>query len=106
MIRPIDLQTAIISTQQTAPAVQRAESGVRTDAQVTQAAFAAELTHRDESVAPTSEAHGNRVGAKSGGNEKRESGTHPDGSRLLFDEIDDDSAEVAEEPPHIVDYTA
>lgn len=106
MIRPIDLQTTLISTQQSAPAAQRAEQGPRADAQAAQAAFAAEVTRRDESVAPTGEALGNRVGAKPDGGGERKRRSHADEYGAPLEESVDPTGESTEEPAHIVDFTA
>ncbi len=105
MIRPIDLQTTLISTQQNAAAAQRAEQGPRADAQAAQAAFAAEITRRDESVAATARAMGNKVAAKPEDGKERKRRSAADGSRTPFEEVDE-TAESAEEPQHIVDFTA
>jgi hypothetical protein len=106
MIRPIDLQNSILSNQG-AVAVQRAQEGPRLDAQAAQAAFAAELVHRDETVAPATEVLGNRVGAKPHGGEhpgeKRQ--RHP-AAETPFEQLVDDAAGLSEEAPHIVDLTA
>jgi hypothetical protein len=105
MIRPIDLQTTILSAQNT-PAPQRAEDGTRTTAQAAQAAFAAELTHRDESVAPTTEVLGNRIDAKPDEHEKHGGDSHKRKPSSPFEEAVDEAAGSSEEPPHIVDFTA
>jgi hypothetical protein len=105
MIRPIDLQTTILSAQNTA-APQRAEDGTRTAAQAAQAAFAAELTRRDESVAPASEVLGNRIGAKPDEHEKHGGDSHKRKPASPLVEAVDEAAGVSDEPPHIVDFTA
>jgi hypothetical protein len=105
MIRPIDLQTTLLSTQG-APAAQRAEEGPRIGAQAAQAAFAAELSHRDESVAPTTEVLENRVGAKPRDDAGREREARKRMRRTPFEQVVDDAAGSPEEPPHIVDLTA
>jgi hypothetical protein len=105
MIRPIDLQTTILSAQNV-PTAQRAEDGTRTAAQAAQAAFAAELTHRDESVAPTTEVLGNRIGAKPDEHEGHGGDTHKREPRSAFEQVVDEEAGISEEPPHIVDFTA
>jgi len=108
MIRPIDLQTTILSAQNV-PGAQRAEDGSRTAAQAVQAAFAAELTHRDESVAPADEVVGNRIGAKPEehrrpGDESRK--RKPGSSFEQTVAADAAAADDSDEPPHIVDFTA
>jgi hypothetical protein len=105
MIRPIDLQTTMF-TLQSAPTVQRAEEGPRMDAQAAQAAFAAELTRRDEMVAPSSEVLHNRVGAKPEDRGNRERGSRRGPARTPFEQFVDDAAGASEDEPHIVDYTA
>jgi hypothetical protein len=105
MIRPIDLQTTILSAQNV-PTPQRAEDGTRTAAQAAQAAFAAELTHRDESVAATTEVLGNRIGAKPDEHEGRGADAHKREQKSAFEQVVDEEAGISEEPPHIVDFTA
>jgi hypothetical protein len=105
MIRPIDLQNTILSAQG-APAVQRAEVGARLEAQAAQAAFAAEVIHRDESVAATAEVVGNRIGAKPDQGQKHGSGDAKHKPRTPFEQVVDEAAGSADEPPHIVDFTA
>ena len=114
MIRPMDLQNSILQSIQSASAVQRVEEQPRQAAHATQAAFAAEVTRRDEQVAESSDVSGNRVGAKS--QQERQSGQrkrkHKPGAR--FDEVvsdADSSAEPAhiidsDEPAHIIDFSA
>jgi len=107
MIRPIDLQNTILAVSaQSAPAVQRAEQGARIEAQATQAAFAAELVHRDESVEPATEVLGNRVGAKQNESDKRDSAGGRHEPRTPFERVVDEAAGSSEEPPHVVDVTA
>jgi hypothetical protein len=105
MIRPLDLQTTLLAAHNAPAALQRAQEGPRLDAQAAQAAFAAELTHRDESVAAMSEAAGNRIGAKP---EEREPGSRKRKRKAAtpFEQVVEDAADSAEEPPHIVDFTA
>jgi hypothetical protein len=106
MIRPIDLQNSILQSIQSAPGVQRAEDGPRIAAQAAQAAFAAAVTVREESVAPSAEVVGNRVGAKP--EKDREDGSRG-GKRKpadSFEESADDAAGLAEEPAHLIDFTA
>jgi hypothetical protein len=105
MIRPIDLQNTIIAAQNT-PAAQRTDQSVRTDNQAAQAAFAAQIAHEQESVAATSEATGNRIGAKSEQREKHDSRGRATGASASFEEVVDDAAGSSEEPAHIIDFTA
>jgi hypothetical protein len=103
MIRPIDLQTII--SAQAAPLVQRAEEAPRIAAQVEQAAFAAQSTRRDESVAPATGVLPNKVGEK----RERAHGEHRGGEhppRNAFEQLVDDVAASAEDAPHLVDYSA
>jgi hypothetical protein len=104
MIRPIDLQTTIISAQ-SSPSVQRLEEAPRMTAQAEQAAFAAQSTRRDETVAPTAEVLHNKVGDEPKGNgRERHDRDHP--PRNKFEQLVDDAAASSEEAPHLVDYTA
>jgi hypothetical protein len=105
MIRPIDLQTTILSAQTTA-APQRAEDGTRFAAQAAQAAFAAEVTRRDESVAPAAEVLGNRVGAKPEEHAKPGGDGRRRKPASAFEQVVDEAAGMSEEAPHIVDFTA
>jgi hypothetical protein len=105
MIRPIDLQTTILSAQ-TASAPQRAEDAARTTAQATQAAFAAEITRRDESVAPAAEVAGNRIGAKPEEHDKHGRDAHKRKPASPFEEVVNEAGGNSEEPAHIVDFTA
>jgi hypothetical protein len=104
MIRPIDLQTTILSGQNAPAAVQRAEEGPRLAAQAAQAAFAAELVQRDESVSAAAEVLGNRVEAEvkrreRGGERKRK-------PRTPFEQVVDEAAGSSDDQPHIVDFSA
>jgi hypothetical protein len=103
MIRPIDLQATLVV--QNAAAVQRAEEGPRIDAQAAQAAFAAEMTRSDESVAAATEVLHNRVGAKPHGGEHEDGGArkHP---QTPFEQLVEDVAASSDGEPHIVDFTA
>jgi hypothetical protein len=105
MIRPIDLQSTIIAATNPA-AAQRTEEGSRINAQAAQAAFAAELSRCDESVAPTNEVLGNRIGAEPDAHDKREGGAHKREPGSAFEEVVDEAAGLSEEAPHIVDFTA
>jgi hypothetical protein len=105
MIRPIDLQTTILSAQNV-PGAQRAEDGSRTAAQAVQAAFAAELTHRDESVAPADEVVGNRIGAKPEEHRRPEDEPRKRKPGSSFEQTVAAAADDSDEPPHIVDFTA
>ncbi len=103
MIRPIDLQTTILS--QNAPAaVQRAEEGPRIAAQAAQAAFAAELVQRDESVAAAADVVGNRVDAEA--KQRERDGAHKRKPRTPFEQVVDEAAGSSDEQPHIVDFSA
>ncbi len=103
MIRPIDLQTTILAAQNVPGALQRAEEGPRMAAQAVQAAFAAELVQRDESVAPAAQVVGNRVDAEA---KRREGGARKRKPRTRFEQVVDDAAGSSDEQPHIVDFSA
>ena len=106
MIRPIDLQTTILSAQAAAPTAHRAEDGSRLGAQAAQGAFAAELTHRDESVAPTAEVLGNKIGDKPKDGDGHRHGPHARTPGSAFEPGMEESTDDGEELPHIVDCTA
>jgi hypothetical protein len=105
-IRPTDMQGSIWQATQTAPQVQRAEEAPRTAQAAAQAAFAAQAERRNESVAETKGADGNRVNADADGrgrahDEPRERRPKRNG----FDETADEAAGF-EEPPHLIDFSA
>ena len=106
MIRPLDLQNSILQSIASAPAVQRADEGPRLAAQAAQAAFAAEVTVRDESVAPAAEAAGNRIGAKPEQQRERPANKRRIAQHVSFDEVVERAADSAFEQPHLIDVTA
>jgi hypothetical protein len=108
MIRPIDLQNTLLAVQNSPAAARAAEPAQRLDAQAMASAFAAELVRRDEEVAPASELHGNRIDGKDGaGDQSRERRRRGKSHvpRSDFEAVVDEAA-GAEEPEHIVDFTA
>ena len=103
-IRPTDLQGAIYQAVQTAPVNQRAQEGPREAQQVAQAAFAAHVAEREETVEQSGEALGNRIDA----NAEREghgAEEHEPHRRGAFEEVVDEAAGL-DEPPHLIDFTA
>ena len=103
-IRPTDIQGAIWQSVQTAPLTQRAQEAPREAQATAQAAFAAHVQQREETVAETGEGLGNRVDANG---DRRGDGGPPQERqpRNAFEEAVDDAAGLGE-PPHLIDVTA
>jgi hypothetical protein len=106
-IRPTDLQNALIYQTQ-APAVgQRAEEAPRTAQQAAQAAFVNQTDERNEKVAESGSAKGNRIEvrdrpADQQGANGRKRQRKP---RESFDEVVEEAA-GSDGVPHLIDYTA
>jgi hypothetical protein len=106
-IRPADLQNAIVQSVQNPPLAQRAEEGPRQAQAAAQAAFVAQTSTRNESIAQAGDAQGNKVGDRSpdrdaanGRGRKRE---RKPGDP--FDEVVEEAAGLGE-PAHLIDFTA
>lgn len=105
-IRPTDLQGSIIQSVQTAALSQRAEEGPRQAAQAAQIAFVSELTEREESIAESGEAQGNRVNA----HPERQARDFPQGRKRQrkadpFEQTVEEAAGLGE-PEHLIDFRA
>jgi hypothetical protein len=105
MIRPIDLQNAIIAAQNSPP-VARPEPAARMDAQATAAAFAAEVARREDAIAPSTQAAGTRIEEKREQQREQPPRQRKHQARTPFEELVDDVADCSEDPAHIVDFTA
>jgi hypothetical protein len=105
-IRPTDLQLAIVQTAQNPPLAQRAEEGPRQAQVAAQAAFVAQTSERNESIAQTRDAQGNKIGDREpdrqGGQERKKRERKPGDP---FDEVVEEAAGFGE-PSHLIDYTA
>jgi len=106
MIRPIDLQSTIINATQNAAGTQRSDADARAESQATQAAFSAELTHREAVVAPTGEVLGNRVGARDEKPKKRKQPNAEHEPGTAFEDVVDEISSSVDDAPHLVDFTA
>ncbi len=106
-IRPTDLQSSILNSVQSSATAQRSEEAPRQAAAATQAAFSAQQTKREESIAESGQAEGNRVAANP---ERRRE--EPDGRKQRrrpstpFDDVVDEAAGLADEAPHFIDFSA
>ena len=105
-IRPTDVQLSIVQAVQNPPLAQRAEEGPRQAQVAAQAAFVAQTSERNETIAQAGDAQGNKVGDRepdgqgSRGGEKRQ--------RKPGDPFDEavDEASGFGEPAHLIDFTA
>lgn len=104
-IRPTDIQGAIWQSTQNAPLAQRAEEGPRAAQAAAQAAFAAQVETREESVAETGRSEGNRVSADAEGRRSCDQEPGERRRRSAFEENVDEAAGL-DEPPHLIDFTA
>jgi hypothetical protein len=105
-IRPTDLQLSIVQSVQNPPLAQRAEEAPRQAQVAAQAAFVAQTSERNESIAQTGDAQGNKIGdreAGRGGAEERRKRQRKPGDP--FDEVVEEAAGFGE-PSHLIDYTA
>ena len=107
-IRPTDLQSALIVSTQAPPTQQRAEQAPAAAQAAQQAAFINKSDERNERVAETTDAQGNKIGVKEreqpdqqGRGRKRE---RKPGDP--FDEVVEDAAGLSDGTPHLIDYTA
>ena len=106
-IRPVDLQGAIFQAQQTGAVNKQATEDAPRAAQISaQAQFVHQLEHRQESIAETGNAEGNKVNA--------ETERHGDGTgyrrreRKHGESVAEDTVELApfDDDAHTIDFTA
>ena len=107
-IRPTDLQNALIYQSQSAPTAQRAEEAPRMAQAATQAQFVAQTEERNERVAETGDAKGNRIGVKEreAGGQGGKGGTCQRKPGDPFGAVVDEAAGTSDGEPHLVDYSA
>src|SRR5271169_6308614 len=109
-IRPTDLQNAFNQTILNQPISQRAEEAPHAAQAAQQAAFVAKTEERNETVAETGNARGNRIevgerapdrepGGGSGRKRERKPGDP-------FEEVVEDAAGLSDGTPHLIDFTA
>ena len=104
-IRPTDIQGAIWQAVQTAPLTQRAIEGPREAQAAAQAAFAAHIHEREETIEESGETLGNRVNPD-GERDARSGADHQDAQpRNAFEAAVDDAAGL-DEPHHLIDFSA
>jgi hypothetical protein len=105
-IRPTDLMQSIVSTAQSPPIAQRAEEGPRQAQVAAQAAFVAETSTRNESIASTSDAQGNKIGDRDPDRDQQQGGKRR--QRKPGDPFEAVAEEAAPsgEPAHLIDFTA
>lgn len=108
-IRPVDLQLAYMAAPQNAAVLNSAQEGPQAAQQAAQAAFAAEVIQREESVDQPVHVEGAKVRAR-GDREPGQEHATPDGRRRHASQ--DDSAPssgplgLAGEGEHFIDVTA
>jgi hypothetical protein len=105
-IRPTDLQASFVQAVQNPPLAQRAEEAPRQAQAAAQAAFVSQTAERNETIAQTGDAQGNKIGDRPpdrdqpGGGRKRE---RKPGDP--FEEVLEEAAGLGE-PSHLIDFTA
>ena len=103
-IRPTDIQGSIWQASQTAPLTQRAEEAPRTAQAAAQAAFAAQVETRQETVTEAVKVAGDQIDPNT--QRRREGGERRERKpRTPFEETVDEAAGL-EESAHLVDFTA
>ena len=104
-IRPTDIQGSIWQAVQTAPLNQRAQEAPRDAQAAAQAAFAAQIHEREETVAESGESLGNRVSPDAERDARGDAERRDAQPRNAFEEAVDDAAGLGE-PQHLIDFTA
>jgi hypothetical protein len=108
-IRPADLQSALIVSTQAPPLQQRAEQAPIAAQAAAQAAFVSKTDERNERVAETADAKGNRIEVNDRQREQEQGGKGRHRERQPgdpFDEVVDEAAGLSDGTPHLIDYTA
>ena len=108
-IRPTDLQSALIVSTQAPPTQQRAEQAPGTAQAAAQAAFINKTDERNERVAQTGNAEGNKIGVKEREQPDQQGGRGRKRERKAgdpFDEVVEEAAGLDDSTPHLIDYTA
>lgn len=109
-IRPADLQSALIVSTQAPPVQQRAEQAPATAQAAAQSAFVSKTNERNERVAETTDAKGNKIEV----NDRQRDEQQPGGKGRKrerrpgdpFDEVVDEAAGLSDGTAHLIDYTA
>lgn len=106
-IRPTDLQNALIYQAQSANVTQRAEEAPRTSTAAAQAQFVAQTDERNERVAESGDAKGNKIDVKDRAPDQQGRGGQKGkrGAAGSFEEVVEEAAGTGD-PPHLVDYSA
>lgn len=105
-IRPTDLQNAFVQTIQTPPIQQRAEEAPRTNQAAAQAQFESKTTERNETIAQSKEARGNRIEVGERQRERERKGRKRERQPGdPFEEVVEEAAGLGE-PEHLIDFTA
>jgi hypothetical protein len=108
-IRPADLQSVLIVSTQAAPTQQRAEQAPAAAQAAAQAAFVSKTDERNERVAETGDAKGNRIEVRDRDREQQQGGNGRKRERKPgdpFDEVVDEAAGLSDGTAHLIDYSA
>jgi hypothetical protein len=108
-IRPVDLQLAYLAAPQNAAVVSSAQEAPQAAAQAAQAAFAAELVRREESIEEAAHIEGAKVRARRERQPEERGQSEPDRGRPTPDEAPAGNSNVlglAAEGDHFIDVTA
>lgn len=106
-IRPVDLQGVIAQSAQAAPLSRQSEEAVARSQAVAQNVFVGKLEERQETVAETDHASGNKVKPKEE-RDRQQAGQRKDKRRPgdPFDEVVDRTVFGSDDEPHIIDFSA
>jgi hypothetical protein len=108
-IRPTDLQSALITSTQAPPTIQRAEQAPIAAQNAAQAQFAAKAEERNERVAETTDAKGNRIEVRDRPQDQQQGGKGRKRERKPgdpFEEVVDEAAGLSDGIAHLIDYSA
>ena len=107
-IRPTDLQSALIVSTQAPPVQQRAEQASLIAQGAAQADFVKKTDERNERVAETTDAKGNRIEVKDRDQEQQQGGGRKRERKPgdPFEEVVEDAAGLSDGTAHLIDYTA
>ena len=108
-IRPTDLQSALIVSTQAPPINQRVEQAPIAAQNAAQAQFAAKAEERNERVAETTDAKGNRIEARDQPQDQQGGGKRRKRERKAgdaFEEVVEEAAGLSDGTAHLIDYSA
>jgi len=108
-IRPTDLQSALIVSTQAPPTQQRAEAAPGSAQSAAQAAFVSKTDERNERVAESTDAKGNRIEVRDRPQDQEQGGRGRKRERKPgdpFDEVVEEAAGLSDGTPHLIDYSA